>query len=265
MDKKIPVGLSMYSIKEEILTDLEGTLAAIKSFGYDGFEFQGKPIKDPKYISKVLQDNGLDCVSWHFPAYQMFLGNDETFKRTADYLAELGIHYAIITVLPSEWYASVKNLEEGAAMLTRYQERLKPYDIVLGAHNHWQEFNLDIPSGKTYWTLLRELTPPDFVMEFDPGNAARGNADLIGELQMAADAGRAKLLHVKPYSLINRFETILGNADDICDYKEMCQISKKAGTEYIFIEYQNKSMFFNNLDGVRVTVERFKRRYGQYL
>ena len=52
--KKFPIGLQLYSVRDAMAADFEGTLKAVKSMGYDGVEFAGLFNKDPLWIKDLL-------------------------------------------------------------------------------------------------------------------------------------------------------------------------------------------------------------------
>src|SRR5262249_48134610 len=66
---KIPVGLEMYSVRETMAKDLNGTVRAVAAAGYQGLEFYA-PYYDwssaqSKDIRKLLDDLGIRCFSTH--------------------------------------------------------------------------------------------------------------------------------------------------------------------------------------------------------
>lgn len=63
--KKIPIGLQLYSIREDCAKDLPGTLAAVSKMGYDGVEFAGYHGRTAKELRKMLDDLGLKCCGTH--------------------------------------------------------------------------------------------------------------------------------------------------------------------------------------------------------
>src|SRR5437879_5039592 len=67
--KRPPVGLELFSVREELSKDVIGTLRAVAKIGYDGVEFFA-PYFDwtPAYakeIKKLLDDLGIRCFSTH--------------------------------------------------------------------------------------------------------------------------------------------------------------------------------------------------------
>src|SRR3954466_11344578 len=67
--KKIPVGLELYSVRDELQKDLMGTVRAVAKMGYQVVEFYS-PYYDwkPEYakeVRKLLDDTGIRCMSTH--------------------------------------------------------------------------------------------------------------------------------------------------------------------------------------------------------
>ena len=63
----LPVALQLYSVRDELEADFEGTIAKVKEFGYDGVEFAGLYGKSAEQAKKILADSGLTPVSAHVP------------------------------------------------------------------------------------------------------------------------------------------------------------------------------------------------------
>ena len=56
----LPVALQLYSVRDELEADFEGTIAKVKEFGYDGVEFAGLYGKSAEQVKKILPDKYLD-------------------------------------------------------------------------------------------------------------------------------------------------------------------------------------------------------------
>src|SRR6266581_1016235 len=65
--KKIPIGLELYSLREECKTDLPGMLTAVSKIGYKGVEFAGYHGRTAAELRKMLDDNDLIACGTHTP------------------------------------------------------------------------------------------------------------------------------------------------------------------------------------------------------
>ena len=101
--KKFNVGLQLYSVREDMAKDFEGTLKKVAEMGYEYVEFAGYFGKSAKEIKEILNRYGLKCISVHQGPAPFFDNGYEII----DYLKELGIEYCVIP-----WYER-KNLEYG--------------------------------------------------------------------------------------------------------------------------------------------------------
>ena len=67
--KRIPVGIELYSVRDELAKDLMGTVRAVAKMGYEVVEFfspyyEWKP-EYAKEVRKLLDDLNIRCLSTH--------------------------------------------------------------------------------------------------------------------------------------------------------------------------------------------------------
>lgn len=260
MKKPLPVGLELYSVRNTLKNDLEGTLAKVREFGYDAVEFAGEPIFEAKRVAEALKSSGLWVSSWHVP-YTALLCDDQTFEKTVEYHLTAGTKYLMIPWIPDDWMNSPEALKATAEKLDTLSEKLSKYGLFTGYHNHTAEFKPLGDTGKTTWSLLREYTCDKFVMQLDTGNAMAGGADVNAELLAAP--GRSQIIHLKPYSVKTGFATMLGE-DDI-DYPTIMSFCKtRGGTELYVIEYECESLY-SDMEGARLCVKNLREKFGNLL
>ena len=89
--------LQLYSVRDEVEKDFEGTLKAVSEFGYDGVEFAGLYGKTPEDVRKLCEKYGLVPVSAHVGIGEM-LENENVFS---DY-KEMGCEYIAIPYIAPE-------------------------------------------------------------------------------------------------------------------------------------------------------------------
>src|SRR5580765_1828584 len=65
--KKIPVGLQLYSVRNELKDNFTSVIEAVGKMGYEGVEFAGYYGWDqkPNELRKLLDNNGLKCCGTH--------------------------------------------------------------------------------------------------------------------------------------------------------------------------------------------------------
>src|SRR5436305_1052372 len=77
--RTIPIGLEMYSVRDELAKDPEATVRAVAKMGYGGLEFYA-PYFDwteaqTRHMRGVLDDAGLLCYSTHNDAKYLSADN----------------------------------------------------------------------------------------------------------------------------------------------------------------------------------------------
>ena len=55
MMTKLPIAIQLYSVRDDMAADFEGTLRKIKELGYDGVEFAGLFGRKPEYVRDLLK------------------------------------------------------------------------------------------------------------------------------------------------------------------------------------------------------------------
>jgi len=186
--KKIPIGLQLYTVRNECGKDFPGTLEAVAKMGYAGVDFAGYYNRKAEDLKKLLDDNGLKCCGSHIGLGSM-LGDN--LKKTVEFHKTIGNKFLIVPggiggKTKEDWLKAAKQFNEVA-------EKLKPDGMFCGYHNHSHEFHAI--DGETPWDIFYGATSPEVVMQLDIGNSMGGGADPVAILKKYP--GRAMTLHVK--------------------------------------------------------------------
>src|SRR5260370_42626692 len=64
---KGPVGLQLYSLREQFKKDVPGTLDEVKTFGFKYAELAGTYNMPPEKFREELHKRGIEPISGHFP------------------------------------------------------------------------------------------------------------------------------------------------------------------------------------------------------
>ncbi|MCS6861195.1 MAG: sugar phosphate isomerase/epimerase [Abditibacteriales bacterium] len=201
----IPIGLQLYSVREECAKDLPRVLAAVAQMGYAGVEFAGYYNYTAQDLRRLLDENGLKCCGTH-TGINTLLGDE--LERTIEFNLTLGNPYLIVPGLPEAYRNSRAAWLKTAELFNELAEKVQPHGCRVGYHNHAIEFQpLD---GELPWDTFFGNTRPEVIMQLDTGNALHGGADPLPYLRKYP--GRAITVHLKEFSATND-KALIGEGD----------------------------------------------------
>ena len=241
--------VQLYSVRTVLQQDPLGVLQKLKNMGYVGVEGFGNFSFSSYEVNYGLSEAGLRIVGYHTPwAYVQ----DDKLESTIRYFKEIGNKYVIIPSLPEESTGSIDGWKRMAEKFNAVSKRLKDEGMTLGYHNHYTEFKeID---GELPFTVFFDNTDPAIVMQMDNGNAMVGGGDVM--TLMRRYPGRARSVHLKPYSKEKGYGPIIGE-DDI-DWKEYLHWCRdQGGTEHYIVEYEREDVH-PQLEGVDLCIKALK-------
>jgi sugar phosphate isomerase/epimerase len=224
------VGVQLYSVRNEMMTDAVGTLKKLGQIGYQEIEsaqsekgnYYGL---EPKEIKKILKDQGMTLRSGHTHI-------DKNWQKSIDEAAEAGQEYIICSVLPSPGQ-TVENYLKSAEMFNQAGEQCKKSGVLFGYHNHASEF--DTGEGKALYDVLLDNTRPELVhMEMDLGWVFAAGKDPL--TYFSKYPGRFPLWHLKDMNLTEKKSVEFGKGG--VDIIGLMKQAKLAGMKYYFIEQE---------------------------
>lgn len=231
---RIPIGLQLYSVRDDCAKDLPKTLQAVAKMGYEGVEFAGYYGYSAKELRKMLDDCGLVCCGTHI-GFATLLGAE--LPKTVEFNRILGNRFLICPGLPEERRNSRVAWLKTARIFSEVAARLEGTEMLTGYHNHWIEFKeMD---GELPWDTFFGLAREDVVMQMDTGNAMHGGADPIPFMERYP--GRAITVHLKEYSKGRGqgYDAAVIGSGDVrwADFFHLCETSGK--TEWYIVEQEN--------------------------
>jgi len=229
---KIPVALQLYSLRDVIPYDVEGTLASVAKMGYQGVEFAGYYGKSAKELRTILNDNGLLVAGTHI-GLETLLG--EELEKTVQFNQELGNKFLIVPGLAEERRNSVKAWKDTARIFNELAEKVKPFGMRVGYHNHWDEFKpMD---GLLPFDVFFSDTVTEVVMQLDTGNALYGGAESVPLLKKYP--GRAATVHLKECSRNEEVNFASMYGEGSVPWKEVFELCETVGrTEWYIVEQE---------------------------
>jgi sugar phosphate isomerase/epimerase len=235
---KGPVGLQLYSLRDQFATNVPGTLDEVKSFGVKYVELAGTYNLTPEKFLEELNTRGLKAVSGHFD-YARYRDDPEGVAREAK---AMGLEYAGCAWIPHTGDFDEKTCREVIAVFNKAGETLAKHGLKFFYHVHGFEFQ---PFGNgTLLDLLFQETNPKYVnYEMDIFWIAYPGQDPVKLLEKYPK--RWQLSHLKDMRKGVKTGSLVPNADvkdDVVlgtgqiDLPAFLRAAKKAGMKWYFIE-----------------------------
>ena len=164
LELKLPgkplIAVQLWSVREALKEDFEGTLQALADQGFDGVEFAGyfgAYADRPADLKDFLASIDLTASGAHVPSVQL----NQAFPETIVFYQKLGIDTLIIPLDERAFdHDGVDALVDDLVLLS---EKMKPLGMKIGYHNHaqeWSEFG-----EKTYFEYIGDHTPASVVLQ----------------------------------------------------------------------------------------------------
>jgi len=269
----LPIGLQLYTVKDELAKDYDGTLAQVAAVGYKEVELAGFFGKKPAEIKASLDKAGLHCGSIHIPA-------SDQLAEAIDYAKVIGAKYVISSVLlpkrlteagtKPDWDTMITKLK--AVTLDDYKSiaeqcnqmgaQAKQAGLQFGYHNHNIEFK-PFPGGIGYDELLRSTDPQLVKLELDCGWISAAGFNPATYLTKYPD--RYRMLHIKDFKLTSKPSfgmwapespepTELGRGN--VNYEPIFSAAQKAGhIEWYYVEQEPPYKDMPAMEAIKVDYE----------
>lgn len=236
-DFKGPVGLQLYSLRDQFKKDVASALDQARAFGVTHVELAGTYGVAPEKFKAQLDARQLKAVSGHF-SYEQLRDRVEDVAREAKLL---GLEYAGCAWIPHDGPFDEKTCREAVDVFNRAGEALAKHGIKFFYHTHGYEF-LPYRDG-TLFDLLMTETKPEYVrIEMDVYWIVHPGQDPVRFLEKYGK--RVELMHVKdmrrgtPSGFTGQSEVtnnvVVG--EGVVDWPSVLRAAKTAGVKWYFIE-----------------------------
>ena len=245
---KRKIGIQLYTLRDVIFKDVQGTLKQVADFGYkelelfgysDGKVF-GKPVSE---FAKMVHDLGMKITSGHYatglvapadrPAIVGTLSNG--WEKAVNDAKILGQEYMLVAYLQKDERKTMDDYKKVCELINKNAEICSKYGIRIGYHNHDFEFE-PIDGQVPYELMMKELDAKSVSMELDLFWTIYANRDPLK--LFAQYPGRFEQWHVKDMSKDDRKR----NADvgtGTIDFKSIFAKAKESGMKHFYIEHDN--------------------------
>ena len=222
------VGLQLYTVRDQLANDIEGTIAAIAAAGVTELEFAGYYNKDAKWWKALLKKHRLTAPSGHMPLPPTDADWDTQFATAK----AMGHQIVIMPFLRPDQRKTTDDWKHIADRLNVAGRKAKAAGLEFGYHNH--DFEFTPIDGTTGWEIVTTQTDRSLVhLELDLYWATKAGQDPIALMQQWP--GRVTCVHVKDIGPPPARDFADVGAGSI-DFKTILAKGRTMGLKHWFIE-----------------------------
>ena len=248
---KDQIGVQLYTVRDLMKDDFDGTVAKVAEVGYKEVEFAGYFGRTGKQVRAVLDKNGLKAPSTHVQYDEL----DDKFPSVIETSKEIGLEYIICPWVPEELRRSPDIWKQASDKFNKCGEQAKKAGLKFGYHNHWFEF-LPTHGVLPYDLLLKQCDPKLVIMEMDLCWISTTGTDPLKYFNEYP--GRFPLVHVKdvktmpkitPGGAQNFGDTVdlTSVGSGVIDWKRIFAQSDKAGIKHYIVEHDHPKQPIENI------------------
>lgn len=249
----IKIALQLYTVREALSEDFEGTLAAIASAGYSGVELCDRYDRDAEEMKALLDKYGLKAVSCHV-GYNK-LASD--FYEYINYMKALGANYITIPGLPEEMRNDEMSVLHAAAEMDDMARKAKQKGISLSYHNHVYEFTTFF-NGRCIEQILMDEAPN---LNFEVDTGWSGVADVDNKEFLTKLGYRLDLVHIKDVDNENIPVEI---GEGRLNIKAVIDTADKLAVRWGIVE-QDSMRAYPALESIKISYDNIQEKYIKFL
>jgi sugar phosphate isomerase/epimerase len=252
---RLPIGLQLYSVGDDLQRDVPGTLRQVRVIGYEQVETAGFAGLTATAFRAQLDQARLVCLSTHLP-----VGDHELGPLFED-AHIVGARYVVSSALFSSKSGS-QTLDDYLAMADRLNDlgrRAQEAGLRYAYHNHNFEFR-KLDGDKIGYDVLLKHTNPGLVdFELDCGWMVAAGYSPIEYFRQYP--GRYRMLHVKDFIASESPSTSLAKdgrpqgtelGRGHIDYKPILLAAAEAGIHDYYVEQEPPVLDMSALAAVKV-------------
>jgi len=255
------IGVQLYTVRNAMASDFDGSLAKVAAAGYKlvelaEFSYKNGEVryfkKTPQELRAALDHYGLDAFSTHLN-YEFL--SPESFPKVLDASKKLGHRYVVCPWIEEKVRKQPDAWKHICETFNRAGEESKKAGFQFGYHNHWFEF-LPVDGKLPYDVLLEGCDPQLVKMEMDLCWITAAGGDPVKYFDRYP--GRFPLVHVKdlhtmPHITAGGPQNFGDTADltevgsGLIDWKRIFAHSETAGIKYYIVEHDHPKQPFESI------------------
>lgn len=213
-----PVLLQLWTVREELSSDFEGTIARLAELGYDGVEPFNNPTVSPSEQARIIRAAGLEIPAAHLP-----LPQGEAAEASLAAADQLGVSWLVSGFGPED-FTEPERILRAAERANEAAANAESAGFGFALHNHWWEFEGD------NWEQFTSHLNPSVRFEIDTYWVKVAGPDPV---RLLAQLGsRVPLVHLKDGPAVQG-APMLALGDGVMDVPALIA---RAEADYLIVE-----------------------------
>ena len=229
------IGIQMYTVRDQLQADFDGTVEKIAKIGYRNLEFAGYYNRTPEQVRALLDRLQIVSRSSHIGAQLMRQDAAAQIKAAKtigqDYITLPSFNFGKEGLVG--WRKAVAEFNQWGAMC-------RDAGLRLAYHNHNFEFaSLEGTTG--YDVLVKETDPKLVDFELDLYWARFADQDPLA--LFAKYPGRFAMWHVKDMAITGTQKGMTPVGKGTIDFKSIFASARQSGMKYFFVEHDTAAQY----------------------
>ena len=221
------IGVQLYTVRNALKADFDGTLRKVAAIGYKEVEFAGYMGRTPAQVKASLKQAGLSAPAEHIDLEVL----EKEWGATVEAAHTVGHEYLVVAWIDAARRSSIEDYKRIAGIFNQLGRQANAAGLRFGYHNH--AYEMATVEGQVPYDVLLQHTDPDLVcFEMDLYWTTDGGKDPLA--YFAKYPGRFPLVHVKDRTATGQMVDV---GQGTIDWGAIFAHRKQAGMKHEFVEH----------------------------
>jgi sugar phosphate isomerase/epimerase len=235
------IGLQLYTLRDQLPKDLEGTLKKVAEIGYknvEGYDYKNRMIlgKAPVEFRKIVEDLGMKLPSMHvvteLTTSESRVSIMDQWKTTVEDMASIDVKYVVYAIIAEAERKTLDDYKKWAERFNQFGEICRQAGSQYVYHNH--DFEFKPFDGQMGYDILLKNTDPDLVkFEIDLYWITKAGQDPVAYIEK--NPGRFELYHIKDMEN-SPDKTFTEVGQGTVNFERVFKVKEIAGMKLFFVE-----------------------------
>lgn len=236
-DRLKKLGVQLYTVRDALKADFDGTLRKVAAIGYQEVEFAGYMGRTPAQVKDSLKQASLSAPAEHIDLEVL----EKDWGATVEAAHSVGHEYLVVAWIDAARRGSIEDYKRIAGIFNQLGRQANAAGLRFGYHNH--AFEMVSLEGQVPYDVLLQHTDPDLVcFEMDLYWTTDGGKDPLA--YFAKYPGRFPLVHVKDRTASGQMVDV---GQGTIDWGAIFAHRKQAGMKHEFVEHDEPGDAFASI------------------